>query len=93
MAYDDFQPNDHVCDDEYVWRCRSVSAKGWCNVHLPTSKLGYLAWELVDGTPLPVSLEEIEKQRHKAEYDEPSEAELLSYVHHIPLEAGMKQHL
>ena len=35
----------------------------------------------------------MEAQRHKSDYEEPSEAELLNYIHHIPLEHGMKQHL
>lgn len=40
----EYQPQDYVCDEEYVWQCRHVPAKRWCNVHEPKSPLGYLAW-------------------------------------------------
>ena len=86
----DYHSGDYACDEDYVWQCREVSAKGWCNLHLPKSTLGHLAWELVEGEPRPVSFEEMAKQRKKSEYEEPSEAELLSRIHQIPLELGMK---
>ena len=49
-----------------------MPAKQWCNLHPPKSKLSYLAWELVEGVPHPVSYEDMKAQNKTSEYDEPS---------------------
>ena len=77
----EFHPGDFACDDQYVWQCRAVTANDWCNLHLPKSALGHLAWELVDGQPHSVSMEEMHNQHRNTEYEEPSEAELLNRIH------------
>ena len=66
-----------------------MPAKEWCNLHPPKSKLSYLAWELVEGVPHPVSYEDMKAQNKNSEYDEPSEESLLNLIHRIPLEANM----
>ena len=62
-------------------------------MHPPKSKLGYLAWELIEGAPNPITIEEMEKQHKSNGYEEPSEEYLFNQIHRIPLESGMTQHL
>ena len=77
----EFQAGDTACEgDKYVWECRDVSAQDWCNIHLPTSALGYLAWELIDGVPNSVTVETMEIERNESRYEEPSQADLLAQM-------------
>ena len=72
-----FDPGDTACEgDKYVWRCREVSAADWCTIHPPASAYGYLAWELLNGRPNPVSEDVLIRERAERPYVPPSDAEL-----------------
>ena len=89
-----FEAEDTVCEGEkYVWKCRQVSANDWCNMHLPNTEYGYLAWELLAGLPHIVEEDIIIAEREAKPYVERSDAELLRSMNEIELEDGMSEHL
>ena len=85
-----FEADDTACEgDKYVWRCRQVSANDWCNIHLPNTEYGYLAWELLAGLPHGVDEDIIIAEREAKPYVEPTDAELLRAMNDIVLEDDM----
>ena len=50
-----YGPGDIVCNNDYVWRCRGSTSRNYCQRYGPESANGYLAWELLEGVPEPIS--------------------------------------
>lgn len=47
-----WKAEDVACVGDILFKCRSVSGPDWCNIHDPQTPFGFMAWEMIAGSPV-----------------------------------------